>query len=144
VLGTPVRIEISATFANVGAIDAPNGSSYQFDLVPVGDFTVTATEVATGDKGISTSRIGAAGEVKTLNVRLVGQGTVHVTTVDEGAPVAGAKVTVRTSSPVSRRPLSTAARAARRPSSGCPPATSRSRPPSWRCWGRARARAPAP
>ncbi|HEX9505663.1 MAG TPA: carboxypeptidase regulatory-like domain-containing protein, partial [Acidimicrobiia bacterium] len=102
VLGTPVRIEISATFANVGAIDAPNGSSYQFDLVPVGDFTVTATETATGDKGISTSRIGAAGEVKTLNVRLVGQGTVHVTTVDEaGAPVAGAKVTVRTNTPVS-------------------------------------------
>ena len=99
VLGTPVRVEISSSAA-VPVIEAPNGSVYQFDLVPVGDFTVTATEVATGDKGVASSRIAAASEVKTLNVRLVGQGTVNVRTLDEGgAPVAGAKVTVRTTTP---------------------------------------------
>ena len=38
VVATPVRVTIGSTYAAVGSIDLPNGSSYQFDLVPVGRF----------------------------------------------------------------------------------------------------------
>jgi hypothetical protein len=98
----PVKIELVSSYATFGAIEATNGASYKFDLVPIGDFSVVATELSTGDKGISVSRINAASEAKALNVRMVGQGAVRVKVLDDASvPVADAKVTVSTSSPFS-------------------------------------------
>jgi hypothetical protein len=91
-----VTVELSIQNVVVETLTALNGAAYAFDLVPVGDFSVTATEVATGDKGIAISRLTSPNEVRNLNVRLIGQGALRVRVVDEAnAPVADARVTAK-------------------------------------------------
>ncbi|MEO8671997.1 MAG: carboxypeptidase regulatory-like domain-containing protein [Tahibacter sp.] len=100
VVSTAVRIVAKRNGAQFASLDLPNGQGYQFDLVPVGDIELVAEEIATGDKGVATTRLVSAGESKTIDVRLVGQGTLQVHLVDQAAqPVAGARVTVSTQRP---------------------------------------------
>ena len=95
------KLELQLRGAIIATLEIPNGSAYQFVRVPtIDEVTVIATEVATGDKGLAKSRIETANQTKTLNVQLVGQGSVKVIAVDEtGARIAGADVTVATTTP---------------------------------------------
>lgn len=66
---------------------------YRIDLVPVGSYTVDATDPATGDRGRATSTIASQDQVVTTNVTLIGTGKVIVTVKDGGLnPLAGAQV----------------------------------------------------
>lgn len=67
--------------------------NFRFEGVPLGDITLDATNALTGDRGLAFSRLSAINEVRTVNVRLLGQGSVRVqATTSAGAPVAGAVV----------------------------------------------------
>jgi len=105
VVAGSTQLELKLYGGTIATQTVANGNAYEFTLVPTtGDVSVVATEVATGDKGISTTRIETANQVKTLNVRMVGQGTVAVRTVDEaGNAIANARVTVATQTPFSTR-----------------------------------------
>ena len=66
---------------------------YRIDLVPVGAYTVDATDPATGDRGRATASIASQDQVVTTNITLVGVGKVIVTVKDGGLnPVSGAQV----------------------------------------------------
>jgi hypothetical protein len=102
IVATPTKVELISNYSSISSVQLENGSSYQFDLVPVGDFSVIATELSTGDKGVATSTINAASEAKSLIVRMVGQGVVRVKVVDESnLPVQDATITLSTTSPFS-------------------------------------------
>jgi len=78
-------------------------SQYTFPLVPIGHIEIEAEEIATGDRGIATTRIAGAGDNRNLNVTLVGQGRVDVRLIDDlGSPVVGARVGVSNSVPFQR------------------------------------------
>jgi Carboxypeptidase regulatory-like domain len=96
-----IKLELQLRGAIIATQEVANGSAYQFVRVPtIDEVTVTATEIATGDKGLAKSRIETANQSKTLNVQLVGQGAVKVIAVDEtGVRIAGADVTVATTTP---------------------------------------------
>ncbi len=96
----PVRISLRRNGSQIALREFPTGDAYSFDLVPIGEFELIAEELATGDKGVATTRIAAANDDKQIDIRLVGQGTITVTLRDEGGlPVTGAKVTANTVRP---------------------------------------------
>lgn len=85
------RTAITVTADASGAFDLP--------AVPLGDFTLLATQPADGDKGQAVSRISALNEVRTVRIRMLGLGNVNVLAQDSaGAPVAGASVTLNSAS----------------------------------------------
>jgi hypothetical protein len=95
-----VRIDAKRNGMAFASFEVPSGAAYQLDLVPLGDIEVTAEELVTGDKGAATTRLVSAGDARTLDVRLVGQGQLRVRTLDaQQQPVAGARVTVSTTLP---------------------------------------------
>src|SRR5919108_701906 len=55
---------------------------FSFDAVPVGTFSMTANDRATGDRGSATNQVNANGEQRTVNITLIGQGRVTVTVRD--------------------------------------------------------------
>ncbi|MFS2002526.1 carboxypeptidase regulatory-like domain-containing protein [Duganella sp. CT11-25] len=72
-----------------------NGNQYEFGLVPLGRVRIVATETASGDQGLTNTILSSANEVRSADVRLIGQGAVRVRVVDAaGAPVSGATVGV--------------------------------------------------
>ena len=91
------KLELQLRGAIIATQEIANGSAYQFVRVPtIDEVTVTATEIATGDKGLAKSRIETANQSKTLNVQLVGLGAVKVIAVDEtGAIIAVTAIRVR-------------------------------------------------
>lgn len=95
--GAQVELRIGGSVFATTTADA--NADYRFDLVPLGDFALLVTDPQTGDKGLTNSRLTTLNEVRTANVRLVGQGqvTVHVTD-GNGQPVAGARVSVNSAS----------------------------------------------
>ena len=68
---------------------------YRFDFLPLGTYTIDATDPATGDRGLASGTVSAQDEVRNVNVTLRGQGQVVVTVRDgAGALVEGAQVTL--------------------------------------------------
>ncbi|HEV8348494.1 MAG TPA: carboxypeptidase regulatory-like domain-containing protein [Vicinamibacterales bacterium] len=55
---------------------------FAFEAVPVGTFTMTAADPATGDRGSATNQVNANGDQRTVNITLIGQGRVTVTVRD--------------------------------------------------------------
>jgi hypothetical protein len=92
-----LRLNDSASAAATTVSDA--SGNYSFASVPVGEFTVEATDLATGDRGRSGSRVTTAGETRVLNLQMLGQGSVAVTArTTAGTPVEGAVVTLNSNS----------------------------------------------
>lgn len=77
-----------------------NDGTFEVDLIPLGDVRVVAELVSSGDRGESTTRINFLNELKTIDVNLIGQGSLEVTLLDDlGLPVTDAKVTVTNQEP---------------------------------------------
>lgn len=76
-----------------------SGNTYELPLLPLGEVRIVARETASGDQGLVTTRLSSADEVKTTDVRMIGQGAVRVTLRDgAGQPVAGGAVSLHSSS----------------------------------------------
>ena len=93
-VGGSVVLYVNNTGAQLTATTDATGS-YSFLAVPLSTFTVTATNPIDGDKGQVSSRLTTLNEVRTLDVRLLGQGPVKVRTIDaNNQPVAGVSLTL--------------------------------------------------
>ncbi len=91
--GASVDLIIGGAKALTAVADAQG--AFSFPAVPLGDFTLQASQVGTGDRGQAGSRVTALNEQRVVNVRLLGLGTVRVKAVDNNSrPVAGATVRV--------------------------------------------------
>jgi hypothetical protein len=111
-IATPVRLTLRVNGTQLASIEAPNGAAFSFELIPIGDIEVAAEQISTGNRGVGTTRLLTAGDIKNIDVRLVGMGTVRVTARDAaGAAVAGAMVSMTTRFPFasSQQKLSDAA-----------------------------------
>ncbi|SHG67376.1 carboxypeptidase regulatory-like domain-containing protein [Massilia sp. CF038] len=96
----PLQVELLSGSTPYATQRVDSGNAFTFTLVPVGELSVRVTELASGDRGVAISQLSAANEVRTVPVRLVGQGAVRVTVRDSAAkPVAGAKVVISSGSP---------------------------------------------
>lgn len=102
IAGTIFRADGSTIVPNA-QINLSNGltgqsdgnGNYRFDFLPIGGYTVDVTDPTTGDRGRSSGNVASQDQVVTVNVNLVGQGTVVVTVLDAtGANVNGATVTL--------------------------------------------------
>jgi hypothetical protein len=90
------------TTGSAGAtINLSNGQStiadaqghYRLDFVPVGSYTVDATDPTTGDRGRNSASLSAQDQVATANITLIGTGKVVIAVQDGGnSPVSGAQV----------------------------------------------------
>ncbi|UXH76069.1 carboxypeptidase-like regulatory domain-containing protein [Roseateles amylovorans] len=97
VSGASVELQVGGSTALTVQADAQGG--YSFAAVPLGDFSLVASQVATGDRGRAASRVTALNEQRVVNVRLLGLGTVRVKAVDNAnRPVAAATVRVDSNS----------------------------------------------
>lgn len=85
---------ISLSPIGFGATSDTNGN-YRFDFIPLGSYTLNATDPSNGDRGRAGAIISAQDEVRTANILMNGLGTVAVT-VRDGASnlVQNAQVTV--------------------------------------------------
>jgi hypothetical protein len=111
----PLKIDLYVGANLVESQTLSAGNDYAFSLVPLGDLTIRALERGTGDMGIATSKLSTAGESRTLDVKLLGQGAVLVKVQDsDGEPVSGATVRVegRSAFPASSTVVSDASGAA--------------------------------
>lgn len=98
----PGAVELSLYVGNRLAqrIDLADGTAYNLEHVPLGDFTIHALEVETGDQGVVSGRINSADEVRQMDVRMVGQGFLDVLLLDAaGEPVEDAVVSLQQSDP---------------------------------------------
>jgi hypothetical protein len=99
-IGTAIRLQLRASGGAFATVEIPNGSSFNFDLVPVGNVEVHAERISDGNRGIAYVRIASAGEIKNIDLRMIGLGSLRVALVDaNNQPVSGAKVTVSTQVP---------------------------------------------
>lgn len=97
VAGALVELQINGRTAI--SVSADGNGAFDIPAVPLGDFTLVATQASDGDKGQAVSRVSALNEVRTVRIRMVGLGTVNVRAQDaDGAAVAGASVTLNSSS----------------------------------------------
>jgi hypothetical protein len=91
---TPVsnaQVRLSGGLASV----ADANGVYTFNFVPLGSYTITATDPNNGDQGVGSVTLGAQDEVQNVNITLNGQGTVLATVIDAtGAPVVNALLTL--------------------------------------------------
>ena len=102
IVDEPVRINVLSNNHIYASLVVEDGNNYQVDFVPVGNVTVFAEVVSSGNLGKSTSSIDFHNDEKNIDVRLVGQGTITVALVDEnGTRVSNVIVTVRTGLPFS-------------------------------------------
>lgn len=86
-----VRVDLS----NGRTMVTNTEGAYQFDLVPVGNYTIDVTDTATGDRGRGTANIPSQGQTGTANITLNGQAPVTVEVRDgTNALVSGAQVTI--------------------------------------------------
>lgn len=75
--------------------NADASGHYSFSYVPVGNYTVAASDPSTGDAGSAKTSITTQDQQDQLNVPMLGLGQVTVSVVDgSGAAVAGAQVTI--------------------------------------------------
>ncbi|HXG46421.1 MAG TPA: carboxypeptidase regulatory-like domain-containing protein, partial [Methylomirabilota bacterium] len=91
---TPVRdAVVTVSPGGLSAVTDAQGR-YRFEFMPVGFYTVDAFDPGTGDRGRAGGSISSQDETRTVNVTLIGQGTVVVTVRDGGGQlVPGARVT---------------------------------------------------
>jgi Carboxypeptidase regulatory-like domain len=90
---TPVtNVQMTVSPTGLSTTSGAQGQ-FGFNFLPLGTYTLNATDPATGDRGTATASITAQGEVRTADIVLNGQGTVIVT-VRDGASnlVSGAQV----------------------------------------------------
>src|SRR6185312_1752623 len=64
------QVTISGSAGGTTVSDAQG--HYTFNFVPLGSFTISATDPVTGDRGSNTNQENMAGEVRTVNVIMVG------------------------------------------------------------------------
>jgi hypothetical protein len=97
---TPVAAAtVSLSSSALTATTDANGV-YSFPSVPLGTYNVVAHDSASPDSGQTTVKLATAGQTVTLNVNLVGLGTLTVTVVDGGSnPVSGAATQVNSGGP---------------------------------------------
>ena len=77
------QITISAPYPlGTKTLNADGQGKFTFLGVPIGSFTLDATNPANGDRGRSNNQVSTNGETRTVNVRLNGVGTVVVTVTD--------------------------------------------------------------
>lgn len=96
---TPVpNAQVTVQFSGIsGTADASGHYSFQF--VPVGNYTVSASDPTTGDAGDAQTSITTQDQQVQLNVPLLGLGQVTVNVVDgSGLAVAGAQVAIQSNS----------------------------------------------
>ncbi len=92
---TPVtNVQVTVSPSGLGTNSGAQGQ-FRFDLLPLGTYTLNATDPITGDRGVVAANISSQGAVSLANITLNGQGTVIVT-VRDGASnlVSGAQVLV--------------------------------------------------
>jgi hypothetical protein len=91
---TPVsNAQVSLTGGFVTVADG-NGI-YTFNFVPLGTYSISATDPNNGDQGTGSVTLGAQDEVQTVNVILNGLGAVTATVIDAAsAPVGNALLTL--------------------------------------------------
>jgi hypothetical protein len=83
------------TLSNGLAVTADSNGNYTLNLVPLGTYSITATNPINGDEGVSSVTLSSAGQTQTVNVTLNGLGTVVVTVLDaSGNSVPGALLTL--------------------------------------------------
>lgn len=100
VIDTAIKLTVLSGRTPFAEFNLSDGQSYSVSGIPVGDITVTAEELETGNKGISSSRINFQNEVKYLDVTLIGQAAVTAELVDiDGNPVENAVVKVSNETP---------------------------------------------
>ena len=90
--GTRAAGGVVVTLSDGHSATADVQGRYRIDLVPVGAYTVDATNPATGNRD-ATASIANQDQVVTTNITLVGVGKVIITVKDGGLnPVSGAQV----------------------------------------------------
>jgi len=99
--GTTVVPGASVQLLNTGAIATADGAGkYTFSTVPLGGYSLNATDTATGDRGRGSANLATSGQSVTANITLLGLGTVNVTVQDGGGTaVAGAQVQLNGAGP---------------------------------------------
>jgi hypothetical protein len=91
---TPVsnaQVNLTGGFTSV----ADGNGVYSFNFVPLGSYSISATDPNNGDQGAGSVTLTTQDEIQTVNVVLNGLGTVTATVVDAtSTPVANALVTL--------------------------------------------------
>lgn len=73
--------------------------NFNFPVLPLGDFSLLATNPTNGDKGQVVSRLVTLNEARTVNIRLLGQGAVRVHALNNAnQPVQGVSVSASSAS----------------------------------------------
>jgi hypothetical protein len=91
--GTTPAGGVVITLSDGHSVTADAQGRYRIDLVPVGAYTVDATDPTTGDRGRASAAIASQDQVVTTNITLIGVGKVIITVKDGGSlPVSGAQV----------------------------------------------------
>jgi hypothetical protein len=86
-----------APLTGSATITSASDGTYSYSNVPLGGFTVYATNKTTGDLGQASSQIQAIGQLRTVNITLNGFGNLAVTVHStDGSVVPGATVNVTT------------------------------------------------
>ncbi len=97
---TPVS-NASVSLSNSAFTATANAAGqYSIANIPLGTYTVMASDPSSGDRGSASAALSTAGQAAITNVNMVGVGTVVVTVLDaSGATVSGATVEVDGTSP---------------------------------------------
>ncbi|OGB21129.1 MAG: hypothetical protein A3I66_10075 [Burkholderiales bacterium RIFCSPLOWO2_02_FULL_57_36] len=95
--GAIVEFNIGGTAGLRATADAEG--NFNFPVVPLGDFSLLATNPANGDKGQVVSRLVTLNEARAVNIRLLGQGAVRVRAIDgANQPIQGVAVAASSAS----------------------------------------------
>jgi protocatechuate 3,4-dioxygenase beta subunit len=97
---TPVpnaTVSVSPSVATIGnTYTADNQGHYTIPVVPLGDFQVTAVDPVTNNQGVASGQLLVSGSSITLNVNLLGVGSVIASVTNAGGlPVPSARVVVQ-------------------------------------------------
>lgn len=95
VIQSPVRLQVMVDRIPYVEFEMADGSAFVVERVPVGEVTIIAEEIQTGNKGIVNTRIDYQNDLRALDVTLIGQGSIELELTDtNGDPVADAQVKV--------------------------------------------------
>jgi sarcosine oxidase gamma subunit len=80
--GATVRLSLSARNVSIETVTDASGD-YLFDAAPIGEITLLVTERSSGDTGRGNTRLVTQGEVRRVNLTLLGYGQVNATVTRE-------------------------------------------------------------